>query len=349
MLMAGTMHHANQARKRDCTTNTEDFQSLVAIVVTMAFILVYFLVKLDFSGRTGEATSETIILVPIFIVGTPLVLVLLYLVSNLVQAVIRKKPKKRRWGTEMAEYPDPEGKIKRRLDLQRKATHILMFVSMFIILAIVKPYASLYEDDAVFFGDRSGLSMLQTIRSDIPFSVTQGILILFFYVLSMVFLFIENTRIATWKYTHFPLHQTIQRTLRKKELDSIASYTHFSVGFLFASIFLMPTLLMGAFALFSIGDTMAATIGINFGKHKIGVNPEKSWEGTLGGFAFSFAAAVWFVGPVWALASALLFVAIDVFSPTPIKVADNILIPVSVAGLYWAFSLAGIPAVSLVL
>ncbi|MHA1731477.1 MAG: hypothetical protein ACTSU5_06015, partial [Promethearchaeota archaeon] len=303
-LLIGVAKHADNARKKDGTMKTENFQSLWAINVAIVLIVLFIVFKFDF---TQETENEAAVLVPIFLFGTPLVLVCLYFLSNLVQAVLRKKPKKRRWGTEMAEYPDTEGKIKRRLDLQRKATHIIIFFSMFIIMAIIRPYSSQY-DEYEFWGDDTGLTMIRRTGENPPFSVAQGILILFFYVLSLVFLFIEVTRISTWKYSHFPLHQTIQRTLRKKELDSIASYTHFSVGFLFASLFLMPTLLLAAFALFSLGDVMAATIGIRYGKHKISFNRDKSWEGTLGGFLFSFIPAMLFVGPVWGLLAGILFV-----------------------------------------
>lgn len=347
-LIIGVAKHADTARKRDGSMKTENFQSLWAINIALFFIILYMVVNFDFSLGYEEESSGPTWLVPAFLIGTPAVLIVLYLVSNLVQAVIRGKPKQRRWGTEMAEYDDPDKKIKRRLDLQRKATHILIYFSMFLILAILNPFAAQYDDEQVFWGDRSGLNMLATLQSETPFAVAQGILVLFFYILSMVFLFIEVTRLSTWKYSHFPLHQTIQRTLRAKELDSVANYVHFSVGFLFASLFLPPTLLMAAFGLFSIGDTMAATIGINFGKHKIAFNRDKSWEGTVGGFAFSFISAVWFVGPWWALLASLLFVVIDLFSPEPILVADNILIPMATTGLFWLLAILGLPAVSLI-
>ncbi len=344
-LFVGVAKHANTARKRDGTAKTENFQSLWAINVAIVMIVLFMVLRFDFTEKVENASA---ILVPIFLFGTPFALVLLYVFSNLIQVVVRKKEKKRRWGTEMAEYPDPDSKIKKRLDLQRKATHIIIFISIFIIMAIIRPYASEY-DEYTFWGDETGGSIFQRLGESPPFSVAQGILILFFYVLSLVFLFIEVTRISTWKYSHFPLHQTIQRTLRKKELDSIASYTHFSVGFLFASLFLMPTLLLAAFALFSLGDVMAATIGIRYGKHKIPFNKDKSWEGTLGGFLFSFIPAMLFVGPIWGLLAGIMFVLIDIFSPTPILIADNILIPMACVGLFMILSLLGIPAVSLIL
>jgi len=127
-------------------------------------------------------------------------------------------------------------------------------------------------------------------------------------------------------------------------MDTYASYVYFFVGFLFAALFLPPTLLLGTFALFTFGDTMASSVGIRYGKHKIPINAPKSWEGVFGGFVASFLAGILFVGFVWSLAGALLFVLIDVFTPKPFRVSDNILIPLAVPFLYWGLAVLGIPA-----
>lgn len=84
----------------------------------------------------------------------------------------------------------------------------------------------------------------------------------------------------------------------------------------------------------AFGDSASTLAGRKFGRRKIFYNPAKSWEGSIGGFAFAFLGAATQITLPIAFIGALAGMLAE---SLPIKLNDNILVPV-LAGL--AMSLA---------
>lgn len=270
----------------------------------------------------------------------------------------RKIPKQRRYGIEVAE--DAPTSVQRKLDARRKFFHLFIFVTIFIVLVIcdgvlryMAANAATPADQAnyaqkldTFWGATDGLGYVAGVFRYESLPMGRAVVIFYFYVLSCVFLFVELTRLSA--KVHFPLHKTIQKTLRYKELDGIASYTHFAVGFCFAALVLPPLLFLAALSLVSFADAAASTVGIKYGKRRYAWNG-KSLEGSLAGFACAFVPVLFLGGWVHALVAAAIFVGVDLATPEPIALSDNLLIPITVTLAFAALSLAGVPATSVFL
>jgi dolichol kinase len=79
----------------------------------------------------------------------------------------------------------------------------------------------------------------------------------------------------------------------------------------------------------SLGDTVAALVGVKFGKIRLG-SRGKSLEGSLAFFLIAFLCSLFFVKIEYAFISAFLGAAIE-FLPLPID--DNFVLPIFTAGL----------------
>ncbi len=329
--------------RRDAGTwHDESVETNIVMLLAIAFIAIFFATKLDLEGGT-----PAFVIIPIILLGTPPAL-LLIIAGTSIYHKIKGNSKQDIKLAEVVQKREVDKKGKKKLNFFRKFFHAAIFLGIVAALTIIAPFQSKngYPFD-YFWGDTSGLILREYLILDHPYGIAQGIIIIIFYVMSWLFLVTETIRLSPRFY--FPFGKILENTLRSSELNAYASYVHFSTGFLFAALFLPPSLLLGAFALFTFGDSMAASIGIRIGKHKIKVNPKKSWEGTIAGFLASFFIAVPFVGWIWGLCAGILFAIIDVFTPTPITVSDNILIPMVMTGLYWLLAIIGIPATCYIL
>ncbi len=323
----------------------ESVETNIVMLLAIAFIAIFFILKLDFTNLAE--TSPAFILIPIILMATPPVLLLIIAGASMYHK-IKGNSKEETKLAEIVEEREFDKNGKKKLNFYRKFFHAVIFLGIVGALAIIAPFQSKNGYDFTYFwGDTKGFVLRNYLDSSHPYGVAQGIIIIIFYVLSWVFLVTETIRLSPRFY--FPFGKILENTLRASELNAYASYVHFSTGFLFASLFLPPSLLLGTFALFTFGDSMAASIGIRIGKHKIKVNPKKSWEGTIAGFLASFLVAVPFVGWIWGLAGAIVFVLIDVYTPTPLTISDNILVPIVIPGLYFLLALIGIPATCYIL
>ncbi len=323
---------------------SEKVASNLVLLMSLGFIAIFFVLKLDFTNL--EETRPAFILIPIILMIWPPVL-LLITVGTSINHKMKGNSKNPSTLKERIQKREMDQSGKKWLNFYRKFFHVAVFLAIIGALAIISPFAGEYPTPTEFWGDSTGMVLQNYLDKSHPYGVAQGIIILIFYMMSWLFLVTDTMRLSSVFY--FPMGKILENTLRESEVNAYASYVHFSVGFLYASLLSPPTLLLGIFALFTFGDTMAATIGIRIGKHKIKVNPKKSWEGTIAGFLASFLIAVPFVGWEWGFAGALLFVLIDVITPTPIPISDNILVPIAIPILYWGLAWMGIPATCYIL
>lgn len=83
-------------------------------------------------------------------------------------------------------------------------------------------------------------------------------------------------------------------------------------------------------------DAASALVGIRYGEAKLPHNPRKSYAGAVGGTVVAFLATLPLLGLEGALASAAVFLAIDLVAPVPLFVSDNLLYPVTLSVVYLA-------------
>ena len=110
----------------------------------------------------------------------------------------------------------------------------------------------------------------------------------------------------------------------------------FFIGSLFSLVMFNSNInvVCASILILALGDSVSTLVGRKFGRSKIFYNPAKSWEGSIGGFAFALLGALTQVSLPVAFIGALAGMLAE---SLPIKVDDNITIPVF-AGL--AMSLA---------
>jgi len=89
----------------------------------------------------------------------------------------------------------------------------------------------------------------------------------------------------------------------------------------------------------SVGDSFSTLVGVHLGRHKIRVNPKKSWEGTLGGFFAALAVCLLFTNPLTAVIASVVGMFMELI---PFRINDNLLMPFSVAIVLWVLSFAGL-------
>jgi dolichol kinase len=104
---------------------------------------------------------------------------------------------------------------------------------------------------------------------------------------------------------------------------------------MFAAFITPPMVFFAILGISSIADLLTSQIGIRYGKHKIGWNQEKSWEGTFAGVIGCFIISFLFVGFLWAMIFTITFLIFDIFTNKPINLSDNLLIPMGTAAIYF--------------
>jgi len=107
----------------------------------------------------------------------------------------------------------------------------------------------------------------------------------------------------------------------------------FFLGTLFCLVIFPKEIVVPAFVVLSILDSVSTSVGVAAGRHKI--YGKKSLEGTLAGMMAAFVALLVFLPVPVALGTAVLAGLVELFSP----VDDNITIPVSVCLILSAVAL----------
>jgi len=106
------------------------------------------------------------------------------------------------------------------------------------------------------------------------------------------------------------------------------------------SLLIFPkTISFIAITVLAVGDSFSTIIGIHFGKHVAKINPPKTYEGTFGGLLASFIACLVFANPFIAFVASSVGMLMEVL---PIRINDNILIPIMVGFTLMGFAAVGI-------
>lgn len=326
--------------ERECYKGTEEDKRSSLIFLESMIILILVIIWFDLN-ITSEMSSEGLTALLVMFFGFPAVLLLILIIYHTIMGVILKKPKLRRFGNEFCLRDDADAKKERiKFDAIRKITHIALFIGILLIIEISKHFIGSRPLE-IIFGNPDGSTVVLNLFTSKPFLNTQAFIIMLFYALSTLFLIFDTTRLST--KVHFIMNKTIQRSMRKEELDTIAGYVYMPIGYLIVSFCCPETIIIGIFCLSAFADSAAAIYGIRFGKHKIKINPKKSWEGALAGFLTAAISSALFVGPIWGILAGLLFMVLDILS-NKIRINDNILVPISTLLLFFILNLLNISA-----
>lgn len=322
--------------------------NLVVLTGILFFEIVMITIKVGFKfeGKVGDIPGLYLTFVPLGII--------LYLgIENIIKNLLGINKQKSLEKLAPLETPSLETKIK--VDLKRKSWHVIGFLIVFAILwlgyFVIKsrfdndPYNSsnevLFEN---YWGNVNPEEFIRVmfIRESLPMGQTLTVFI--FYTGTIIFVILDLTRLSG--NIHFFLQKNAQKHIHFKEMKTIAAYTHFMVAYFAASIFLPPMLFMGTLCLGVFADPAASIVGMNWGKHKIKWT-DKTVEGTIAGSILAFITMIWFVGPIYALFGTLVFIIIDLITPKPVKLSDNLVIPLAITIVFIILSLMGITSYNL--
>jgi len=148
--------------------------------------------------------------------------------------------------------------------------------------------------------------------------------------LVIIDLTLETIRLLYPSVNRFLL-KLFEGTHREKEKENVSTLI-WTLSGAFLTIFLFPenkSIVTLSLLYLTLGDSVAALIGIKFGKIKLG-SRGKSLEGSLAFFAVAFLCSIFFVKIEYAFITAFLGAAIE-FLPLPVD--DNFILPIFTAGL----------------
>ncbi|MCK4653301.1 MAG: phosphatidate cytidylyltransferase [Candidatus Cloacimonetes bacterium] len=149
--------------------------------------------------------------------------------------------------------------------------------------------------------------------------------------LTIIALVIEIVRLEhkTFKRIFFNIFGIM---LRKHEIHNFTGATYLMISAMLCIAFFPSDIAFVSISFLAIGDTLAALIGIPFGKRKI-LGTNKSLEGSIACFAGTFIFALLFLNPIVALTGAFVATMAEL---SRFPVDDNIKIPIS-SGLLMSF------------
>ncbi|MHA2129570.1 MAG: hypothetical protein ACW99L_06315, partial [Promethearchaeota archaeon] len=231
---------------------------------------------------------------------------------------------------------------KSKKDSIRKFNHVLIFAGLLLVwyiglyLAFDKTGSSsgmIPEENNMLLQYSKLLNKPGSII-DVLFSFGwfYYILFFFFYLLCMFMLANEFTRKSN--HFSFPFNISTKMILSEREKLGYGTYLYFTIGQTFAAFICPPMVFFAILGMGSISDLITSQIGIRFGKRHIFWNKDKTWEGTLAGTFVTFLICFLFLGIIWSIIFSLAFTIFDVLTNKPIKLSDNLLIPVGCSLIY---------------
>lgn len=113
-----------------------------------------------------------------------------------------------------------------------------------------------------------------------------------------------------------------ERSGERPLMGAITFYT----GATIAALFFSEPIAAAAIAVLALADSFSTVVGFYFGRHKLPVNPKKSWEGSVAFWLSAFAVLLLFVNPLRAFLTALIAMTIEALP----RIDDNISVPMTV-------------------
>lgn len=231
---------------------------------------------------------------------------------------------------------------------RRKAPHLLM--GLFVVFYAAVGYVAvrgiwlgLYGGSPAGGGE-AATNLFLAAHADPGAYLVPGHLFGLSLALMLLFV-IAPTELLRLKYpeTGYPFKAVILNNLRDKEAGLFGAHYYITASVSLAALWLardpatwdtgIPAV-MATVAVTVFADTASALFGIRFGKRHLPHNSGKTYVGTVAGGLVAAAVALPFVGIWVGLASAVVFIVVDVAAPVPINVSDNLLNPIALAAVY---------------
>lgn len=134
-------------------------------------------------------------------------------------------------------------------------------------------------------------------------------------------------RIAMLEQLEDAFFDVIDSVDRKSYFPYFGAFTFYLASF-FVLLLFPEAIAIVSIAALAVFDSIATLTGVHFGRHKIFYNKQKSWEGSVAGFAATLVVALFFTTPLNAFAASLAAFAVE---SLPVRIDDNLTIPIAVA------------------
>jgi len=122
------------------------------------------------------------------------------------------------------------------------------------------------------------------------------------------------------------LENGVKNYERSEELPFKGAIMFYTGCFLSIALF-QANAAIASITILAIADSLSTLVGKFYGKHKLPINKEKSWEGSLVFFIAAFSILLFFIKqPLIALVIAIIATFVEMLP----KVDDNITVPLSV-------------------
>lgn len=106
---------------------------------------------------------------------------------------------------------------------------------------------------------------------------------------------------------------------------------HFYTGSLIALVLFNPIIAAAAIAVLAIADSISTLVGRGFGNHKLPINKNKTFEGSVAFALSSFIILLFFISPL----KALIITLVTTFVEALPRIDDNLTIPFSVGAVIY--------------
>jgi len=309
---------------------------------TLLFVFVHLAVFLLLMNQ--ELLLQSVI-VPLWIIslGIPLILVgFLVIISTGVKYLIKKVSRKDFSKLSIKLEKKREIWSKAKKDTLRKLNHVLIFIGFLVVWYVGLYVVNFYTGTSAGMVPEENNMFVLYLRIinepnsfiDVLFSLGwfYYLLFFFFYILCIFMLANEFTRKS--RFFSFPFNIFPKLYLSKEEKENYGTYLYFAIGQMFAAFICPPMVYFAILGISSISDLMASQVGIRFGKRHIIWNKNKTWEGTIAGIISTFLICFLFVGVYWSLIFTFTFFIFDISASKPIKISDNLLIPIGCSLTY---------------
>lgn len=116
-----------------------------------------------------------------------------------------------------------------------------------------------------------------------------------------------------------------ERSGERPLMGAITFYTGATISILLFDVVAAAA----AIAVLALADSASTVIGFYFGRHKLPVNPKKSWEGSITFWLSAFLVLLFFVNPLRAFLTAWITMTIEALP----RIDDNITVPITAGAL----------------
>ena len=222
-----------------------------------------------------------------------------------------------------------------RRDFSRKILHVIVSSSMVIIYMVATSFDNYFKS----------IDLFQNLGVTVQAGII-GLIICVFWGFSYMFTLQDLFRLNAFHCIPGWGRTWIKTSLRKKECYNFSASSSILLGqvpFLMA----IPPIFFTISFIATASDAAASTIGMRFGKHKIGINKDKSYEGLIAGMIMTFACGMlvnvfFFPGKILQviLLSAILTAIYGGFDVHIKKVNDNFFFTIVLGLITWFLYIA---------